>query len=288
MERAIRGNGWMTDATREQALAKLAGFGYKIGYPDTWRDYSGLEVDRGGYLANRMAASAFETRRSLAKLGKPLDPTEWAMPAHVVNAYYHPLRNEIVFPAGILQPPFFYAAADDAVNYGGIGTVIGHEITHGFDDTGSRFDARGALRDWWTAEDRTEFERRATVIADQFSDYEILEGVNVNGRLTLGENIADLGGITIALDAMHEAVGPDAPLVDGLTADQRFFLAYATMWRMGYTEAYARLLANIDTHSPSKHRVNGPLSNTPAFAAAFGVDEGTPMALPADRRAKVW
>jgi putative endopeptidase len=240
MGRAIRGNTWMTDATRSEALTKLERLTYKIGYPDTWRDYSGLAVDRANFLANRLAASAFEMRRQLARLGKPVDPGEWMMPAHVVNAYYHPLRNEIVFPAGILQPPFFYAGADDAVNYGGIGTVIGHEITHGFDDTGSRFDAAGALRDWWTAEDRKEFERRADVLVQQFSGFVIAEGVTVNGKLTLGENIADLGGSAISLDAMREAVGSDVPVVDGLTPDQRFFLAYATMWRMGYTEAAAK------------------------------------------------
>jgi predicted metalloendopeptidase len=288
MERAIRGNDWMTDATREQALVKLAGFGYKIGYPDAWRDYSGLQLDRTSFVGNRLKAAAFETRRQLARLGTPMDKAEWAMPAHVVNAYYHPLHTEVVFPAGILQPPFFHADADDPVNYGGIGTVIGHEITHGFDDTGSQFDASGALRNWWTDEDRTEFERRANVIVEQFAGYEVAEGANVNGRLTLGENIADLGGITISLDAMHEAVPADAPLIDGLTPDQRFFLAYATMWRMGYTEAAARMLANVDTHAPSRYRVNGPLSNTPAFAEAFGVPEDAPMVRAGDLRAKVW
>ncbi len=288
MGRAIRGNDWMTEATRAEALTKLAGFTYKIGYPAEWRDYSTLELDRSSYLGNRLKASAFEMRRQMGRLGKPMDKGEWAMPAHVVNAYYHPLRNEIVFPAGILQPPFFYADADDAVNYGGIGTVIGHEITHGFDDTGSRFDAVGALRDWWTEDDRTEFERRANVIVEQFNGYRVADDVTVNGKLTLGENIADLGGIAISLDALHEAIGDDAPAIDGLTPDQRFFLAYATMWRMGYTEAAARMLANVDTHSPSRYRVNGPLSNTPAFAAAFEVADGSPMALPADRRARVW
>lgn len=288
MGRAIRGNTWMTDATREEALRKLAAFGYKIGYPERWRDYAGLTVDRGSYFASRLAASAFEMRRQLSKLGSPVDEHEWAMPAHIVNAYYHPIRNEIVFPAGILQPPFFHADADDAVNYGGIGTVIGHEITHGFDDAGSQFDTSGALRNWWTDEDRAEFERRANVIVEQFNAYTIADDVTVNGRLTLGENIADLGGTTIALDAMHEAVDADAPLIDGLTQDQRFFLAYATMWRMGYTEAAARMLANVDSHAPTQYRVNGPLSNTPAFAAAFAVADGAPMALSDDQRAKVW
>jgi putative endopeptidase len=206
----------------------------------------------------------------------------------VVNAYYHPLRNEIVFPAGILQPPYYYVDADDAVNFGGIGAVIGHEITHGFDDAGSRFDAAGALRDWWSEDDRTEFERRANVIVEQFNGYQVLDGVNVNGRLTLGENIADLGGLVISLDAMHDAIGADAPLVDDLTPDQRFFLAYASMWRMGYTEAASRVLANTDPHSPSRFRVNGPLSNMPEFAAAFGISDGAPMARPAEHRAKVW
>jgi putative endopeptidase len=288
MERAIRGNDWMTEPTREQALAKLAGFGYKIGYPSTWRDYSALRLDRSSFVGNRMAAAAFEMRRQLARLGAPMDPTEWAMPAHVVNAYYHPLRNEVVFPAGILQPPFFYADADDPVNYGGIGTVIGHEITHGFDDTGSRFDAAGALRDWWTEEDRAEFERRANVLVEQFDGYAIADDVHVNGKLTLGENIADLGGIAISFDAMHEAIGDDAHLVDGLTAEQRFFLAYATMWRMGYTEAAARMLANVDTHSPSQYRVNGPLSDFPPFATAFGIPDGSPMVRSSDLRAKIW
>ena len=288
MERAIRGNAWMTDATREQALTKLASFTYKIGYPDTWRDYSTLHVDRSSYLANRLAASAFEMRRQLGRVGGPVDEGEWMLPPHVVNAYYHPLRNEIVFPAGILQPPFYYVDADDAVNFGGIGTVIGHEITHGFDDAGSRFDAAGALRDWWREDDRAEFERRADVIVEQFNEFQVLDGVNVNGRLTLGENIADLGGLVISLDAMHEAIGDDAPLVDDLTPDQRFFLAYASMWRMGYTEAASRVLANTDPHSPSRFRVNGPLSNMPEFAAAFGIPDGAPMARPEGERAKVW
>ena len=288
MGRAIRGNTWMTEATREEALRKLAAFGYKIGYPDRWRDYSGLPsiataTSRAGSRPPRSRCAA--SSRSSAR---PSTSTSGRCPPHVVNAYYHPIRNEIVFPAGILQPPFFHADADDAVNYGGIGTVIGHEITHGFDDAGSQFDTSGAFRNWWTEEDRAEFERRANVIVEQFNAYTIADDVTVNGRLTLGENIADLGGTTIALDAMHEAVDADAPLVDGLTPDQRFFLAYATMWRMGYTEAAARMLANVDSHAPSQYRVNGPLSNTPAFAAAFAVADGAPMALPDDRRAKVW
>ena len=212
------------------------------------------------------------------------------MPAHMVNAYYHPLLNEIVFPAGILQPPFFYAEADDAVNYGAIGAVIGHEITHGFDDRGSHFDAEGALREWWTEADRAEFDRRAEVLAEQFNAYEVFEDLHVNGRLTLGENIADLGGVTIALDALREVLGEAAgeERVDGLTPTQRFFVSYATVWRMNYTDEYLRLLVNIDPHSPTHFRANGPLSNLPSFAEAFGIEEGSPMARPAGERAKVW
>ena len=279
---------WMTDSTRAEALTKLANLTPKIGYPDVWKDYSGLEIRPGDLIPNVLRAAEFLTDDELSKLGGPIRTWEWLMTPQTVNAYYHPLRNEIVFPAAILQPPFFDPDADDAVNYGAIGAVIGHEIGHGFDDQGSTCDGEGRLRDWWTPADRTEFERRAAVLVEQFSGYEVVDGVNVNGRLTLGENIADLGGIAVSLDAMHDAVPADAPLIDGLTPDQRFFAAYATMWRTGYTEAYARLLANVDTHSPSMYRVNGPLSNTPAFAAAFGIAEGSPMALRDIERARIW
>jgi predicted metalloendopeptidase len=210
------------------------------------------------------------------------------MPAHMVNAYYHPLLNEIVFPAGILQPPFFHADADDAVNYGGIGTVIGHEITHGFDDSGSRFDATGALRDWWAPDDRERFEARAQVLVDQFEASFIADDAHVNGRLTLGENIADLGGVAIALDALHEVTDADAPSIEGLTPEQRFFASYATIWRANLTDEYARLLVNADPHAPTRFRVNVPLSNLPAFAAAFDVPDGAPMARPTAERARIW
>ncbi len=288
MGRAIRNAAWMTEPTREQALAKLAGFGRKIGYPDTWRDYSGLEIDRRSFVVNRIAAAAFEYRRRMARLDQPVDRDEWEMPAHFVNAYYHPLRNEIVFPAGILQAPFFYPDADDAVNYGGIGTVIGHEITHGFDDSGSRFDAIGHFRNWWTDEDRAEFERRAAVVVEQFNEYTVDGDLHVNGQLTLGENIADLGGIAIALDALHDAIGDDQPLIDGLTPEQRFFLAYGAIWRTNDTPEYARLQVQTDPHAPARDRVNGPLSNVPEFAAAFDVPDGAPMTRSEDRRAKIW
>lgn len=288
MGASIRSAGWMTGPTRDKALEKLAGFSYKIGYPDTWRDYSVLRIERDSHAENRMRAAAFEYERQMGRLGEPVDTAEWEMPAHQVNAYYHPLLNEVVFPAGILQPPFFFADADDAVNFGGIGAVIGHEITHGFDDRGSRFDANGALFDWWTEADRSEFDRRAEVLVKQFDGFEVDDDLHVNGRLTLGENIADLGGLSIALAALVEAGGAQGPAIDGFAPVQRFFLAWATVWRMNYTGEYARLLVNVDPHSPSRCRVNGPLANLPAFAEAFGIAAGEPMALAEGLRAHIW
>jgi putative endopeptidase len=288
MGRAIRDAAWMTEETKPEAFAKLSGFGYKIGFPDTWRDYSGLRIERGPYVVNRMRSAAFEYDRQMRRLGRPVDKAEWEMPAHAVNAYYHPLLNEVVFPAGILQPPFFFADADDAVNFGAIGAVIGHEITHGFDDQGSRFDAEGGLRDWWTETDRAEFDRRAAVLVEQFDGYAVADDLHVNGRLTLGENIADLGGVTIALDALHEAISDGAAPIDGFTPEQRFLISYATVWRTNHTAEYLRLLVNVDPHSPARFRVNGPLASLPAFAAAFGVPEGSPMVRPAELRAHIW
>jgi putative endopeptidase len=288
MGRAIDRAEWMTQATKTEALRKLGGFSYKIGFPDEWRDYSGLAIERGPYVVNRLRSAAFEYDRQMRRLGGPVDKAEWEMPAHAVNAYYHPLLNEVVFPAGILQPPFFYADADDAVNFGGIGAVIGHEITHGFDDQGSRFDAEGRLQDWWTETDRAEFDRRAAVLVEQFDGYAVADDLHVNGRLTLGENIADLGGVTIALDALHEAQGTEAAPIDGFTPDQRFLISYATVWRTNQTDEYLRLLVNVDPHSPARFRVDGPLANLPAFAAAFRVPEGSPMARSADERAHIW
>ncbi len=288
MGRAIRGAEWMTQTTKTQALEKLGGFGYKIGFPDQWRDYSGLSIERGPYVENRVRCAAFEYDREMGRLGEPVDKAEWAMPAHMVNAYYHPLLNEVVFPAGILQPPFFYADADAPVNFGAIGAVIAHEITHGFDDQGSRFDAEGSLRDWWTETDRAEFERRAAVLVEQFDGYGVFDDLHVNGRLTLGENIADLGGVTIAFEALQETLGDGAVAIDGLTPEQRFFVSYATVWRMNYTDEYARLLVNVDPHSPTRYRANGPLSNLPAFATAFRIAEGSPMVRSGEMRAHVW
>jgi len=288
MGAAIRGADWMTDGTRIKALEKLAGFRYKIGYPDEWRDYSALVVGRESFAENRMACARFEHARELDRLGSPVDRAEWAMPAHSVNAYYHPLLNEIVFPAGILQPPFFYADADDAVNYGAIGAVIGHEITHGFDDQGSHFDAAGALSDWWTEADRTEFDRRAAVLVEQYDGFFVADDLHVNGRLTLGENIADLGGLSIALAALSEAGGTEGLPIDGFTPEQRFFVSWATTWRMNYSEEYARLLVNVDPHSPARYRVNGPLANLPQFASAFDIAEGSPLRRSEESRAHIW
>lgn len=289
MGRAIENADWMTEATRVEALRKLDGFNYKIGYPDEWRDYSGLEIDRSSYVENRMRCEAFEYDRQISRLGEPVDRAEWAMPAHTVNAYYHPLLNEIVFPAGILQPPFFHADADDAVNYGAIGAVIGHEITHGFDDQGSHFDAEGGLRDWWTEADRTEFDRRAEVLVEQFDGYAVVDDLHVNGHLTLGENIADLGGLTIALDALREALGEKATApIDGFSPEQRFFLSWATVWRTTYTDEILRLIVKTDPHSPAQARVNGPLSNLAAFSAAFEVPEESPMVRSKEARAHIW
>jgi putative endopeptidase len=279
---------WMSADTKEEAIRKLDGFGYKIGYPDEWRDYSALVLHDGEWLGNRFAAQTFEFDRHMALLGQPVDPHEWGMAPHVVNAYYHPLRNEIVFPAGILQPPFFTLEADPAVNYGAIGAVIGHEITHGFDDQGSRFDADGNVRNWWTEADREEFEARAADMVTQFSAYEVEDGLFVNGELTLGENIADLGGLKIALKALESAVGGEPMDVAGLTGHQRFFMSWARVWRRNYTPEYQRLLVNSDPHAPSHLRCTGPMSNLDSFAAAFGIDDDDPSMRKPEDRIRIW
>ncbi len=295
MEESLRAIDWMSDTTKEKALIKLAGFSYKIGYPDKWRDYSNLTIDRGPYVANRLRAASFEFNRKIAKLNKPVDKDDWAMEPHAVNAYYHPLYNEVVFPAGILQPPFFWAEADDATNFGAIGTVIGHEITHGFDDQGSKFDATGNLENWWSEADRTAFEDRANGLVDQFGAYEPMEGLHVNGELTLGENIADLGGVTIAYAAMLAALAEQGRLPhepdggeDGLTAAQRFFVSYAKIWRGNYTDEYTRLIVASDPHSPGEYRCNGVLENFPPFAEAFSLEPSTPLAKSPEAVVKIW
>jgi putative endopeptidase len=289
MKHSIETADWMGDDTKTQALRKLDGFGYKIGYPDEWRDYSALTINPSGWLANRLAARTFEFNRNIKALGAPIDPHEWLLPPHIVNAYYWPERNEIVFPAGILQDPFFVRDADDAVNFGGIGVVIGHEVTHGFDDKGSLFDADGHLRNWWDDTDRQEFESRAQVISEQFSGYEVEEGLNVNGDLTLGENIADLAGLTLAIAALKDIVASNGDAeVGGLSAEQRFFLSYARVWRGNTTPEYLRLIVNSDPHSPGEFRVRGPLANLTEFAEAFNIPDDAPTMRPPEMRAKVW
>lgn len=287
MRHSLQTRTWMTDTTRERALTKLDSFGVKIGYPDVWRDWDGITIDRSSYAHNRIEASRFELDRQLGKLDETVDQTEWEMPPHVVNAYYHPVRNEIVFPAGILQPPFFDADADDAVNYGGIGTVIAHEVSHGFDDQGRRFDADGAFRDWWQPEDAEHFTGLADRVVAQYDDYVAVDEVHVNGRLTLGENIADLGGVALAQRA-HARVSAGAPEVDGLTPAQRFFLSVATVWRGRMSDELARTYAQIDPHSPRRWRVHGPLANSDAFQEAFGLPDDAPILRPREDRIEIW
>ncbi|TWI54956.1 putative endopeptidase [Pseudomonas duriflava] len=280
---------WMSAPTRQAAKAKLAKFSYKIGYPDRWRDYSALQITPDDLIGNIQHATAFEYARDLAKLGKLIDPDEWKMTPQTVNAYYNPQRNEIVFPAAILQPPFFDMAAEDAVNYGGIGAVIGHEISHGFDDQGSQFDGDGNLRNWWSQADRLQFERRTAALAEQYSTYEPLPGHLIDGRFTLGENIADLGGVTMASRAYRLALdGKPAPVIDGLTADQRFFMGWAQVWRRKYTDQNLLNRLKTDPHSPSQYRTNGVLRNIAPFYDAFNVKPGDGMYLAPAKRIKIW
>ena len=281
---------WMSDATKAKAREKLAAFTVKIGYPDQWKDYSTLNVDPSlSYLENLAAASAWYIADNLGKLGKPTDPTEWGMTPQTVNAYYNPTTNEICFPAGILQPPFFNPEADDAVNYGAIGVVIGHEMTHGFDDQGSLFDKDGNMNDWWTAEDRAAFVDKTKALADQYSEVEIVPGLMANGALTLGENIADHGGISIAWTALHNALGENVPApIDGFTAEQRFFLGYAHVWAQNITDEESARLTKLDVHSLGKNRVNVALRNFGYFFDAFGIKEGDAMWRPEAERIHIW
>ena len=280
---------WMSPPTKQQAIRKLDAFAVKIGYPDTWRNYTGLSINRGPLVLNVMRAREFEFARVIGKLGKPVDRKEWGMTPPTVNAYYNARMNEIVFPAGILQPPFFDADADDAVNYGGIGAVIGHEMTHGFDDQGRKSDAEGNLADWWTPEDQKQYDARTGLVEKQFDGYVAVDSMHVNGKLTLGENLADLGGLSIAYGALQKTLKgkPRAP-IDGFTPEQRFFLSYAQIWRQNVRPEALRLRINTDPHSPGNFRCNGPLSNMPEFAQAFGLKDGDPMVRPAAERAKIW
>ncbi|MDQ1558020.1 MAG: putative endopeptidase [Pyrinomonadaceae bacterium] len=281
---------WMSDATRKQAAAKLDTFIRKIGYPDRWRDYSALTVERRSYAANRMHASAFENRRDLRKVGAPVDKAEWLMTVPQVNAYYNAATNEIAFPAGILQAPFFDPKFDDAVNYGAIGSVIGHELTHGFDDQGRRYDAQGNLKDWWTEEDAKNFKERAQCIIDQFNGFEVEKGLTHNGQLVAGESIADLGGLVIAYAAWQKSLEgkPRPASLDGFTPEQRFFIGYAYSWATNIRPEQARLIVQTDPHPLPKFRVNGPLANFPVFARAFGCKAGDPMLREGKDLCQIW
>jgi putative endopeptidase len=278
---------WMSDETKQKAHEKLAAIRVKIGYPDKWRDYSGLEIKKDSYFENVLRAQKFEFDYDRDKINKPVDRGEWLMPPQMVNAYYHPLMNEIVFPAAILQPPFFYLTGDDAVNYGAIGVVIGHEITHGFDDQGRKFDKDGNQNDWWTEEDGKRFEERAKVLSDQYDKFIVLDTVHANGSLSLGENIADLGGLNISYQA-YKLASSETESIDGFTPDQRFYLAYAHLWASNIRDKEILRLTKEDVHSLGRFRVLGPLRNVPVFQKAFNVKVGDYMYLPENERAVIW
>ena len=280
---------WMSDETKEKALEKLATFHVKIGYPDKWKDYSSLEIKDDSYWANIERANQWEHAEMIAKAGKPVDKDEWLMTPQTVNAYYNPTTNEICFPAGILQYPFFDMNADDAFNYGAIGVVIGHEMTHGFDDQGRQYDKEGNLKDWWTEEDAKNFEERAQVMVNFFDSIEVAPGVYANGQLTLGENIADHGGLQVSFQAFKNATA-QTPLKDenGFTPEQRFFLAYANVWAGNIRPEEILRLTKLDVHSLGKWRVNGALPQIGAWYDAFGITEENPMFLPVDKRVSIW
>lgn len=280
---------WMGEETKKQALDKLAKFTPKIGYPDKWKDYSALEIKADDLFGNMKRATMVEIKRNREKLGQPIDRTEWFMTPQTVNAYYNPVMNEIVFPAAILQPPFFNMEADDAVNYGGIGAVIGHEMGHGFDDSGSQYDGDGKLRNWWTEEDLAEFTKRTDKLVAQYNNFTVLDGVHVNGEFTQGENIGDLGGLTIAYKAYQLSKdGKPAPVIDGMTGDQRVFYGWAQVWRRKYRDEELRNRIETDPHSPSEFRANGTVMNMPEFHEAFDVKPGDDMYLAPEERVKIW
>jgi putative endopeptidase len=281
---------WMSAETKQKAIVKLEKFAIKIGYPDQWIDYSAMEIDPSkAYVANVMNAIEFEYKRNLNKTGKAVDKTEWLMPPHIVNAYYNPSSNEIVFPAGILQPPFFDVNADDAYNYGAIGAVIGHEMTHGFDDQGRQFDAEGNLKNWWTSNDSTKFVAKATLLVEEYNNCTVLDTIHVNGKYTLGENIADLGGIAIAFDAMKKSeAGRKNEMIGGLSAEQRFFMAWANSWKCNSTEEDQKHRIINDPHAPKEIRGYVPLTNMDAFHSSFGTKEGDKMYKSSDKRIAIW
>ncbi|ASU35952.1 M13 family metallopeptidase [Mucilaginibacter xinganensis] len=280
---------WMSAETKKHALEKLAAFTKKIGYPDKWKKYDDVEISKDAYYANMVSVGKHNYKEMIEKVGKPVDKTRWGMTPPTVNAYYNPTFNEIVFPAGILQFPFFDKDADDAINYGAIGAVIGHEMTHGFDDQGRQYDKDGNLKDWWTKEDASKFKAKAQVMINQYNQFTVLNTLHVNGSLTQGENLADIGGVAIAYQAFKNTPeGKSDKKIDGFTPDQRFFLSYAQVWRVKSTDETMRMRISVDPHSPEMYRVNGPLSNTPAFYQAFGIKQGDKMYREEKDRVKVW
>ena len=289
MKPRIEGLAWMSAETKAKALEKLSTFGTKIGYPNKWRDYAGLDVQAGDLLGNVDRAGAFNNAYEMNKLKGPVDRDEWLMTPQTVNAYYWPEKNEIVFPAAILQPPFFDPAADPAVNYGAIGAVIGHEITHGFDDQGRHYNAKGLLQTWWTPADDKSFNERARGVVMLYNSFEPIPGFKVNGQQTLGENIADLGGVLVAMDAYKLSLnGQPAPELDGVTAEQRFYLAYAQAWREKIRDEAMKNQVTSDVHSPAEFRVNGTLRNVDGWYQAFNVTEGQKMFVAPDKRSRIW
>jgi putative endopeptidase len=295
MKGALESLAWMDESTRTKAEDKLTKIVNKIGYPTKWRSYDGLTIDRASFLANAERASVFENKRELAKIGKPVDKEEWEMTPPTVNAYYEPTMNEMVFPAGILQVPFYGKEQTPALNFGAIGMVVGHELTHGFDDEGRQFDADGNLRDWWTPTVSAEFDKRAACVEHQFDEYVPIDDMHIKGKLTLGENIADLGGLKLSFAALLRAEGgvpgaTPAPMANasGFTPAQQFFVGFAQAWCANYRPEALRLLVATNPHSPPKYRVIGPLSNLPEFSSAFGCKEGSPMVPAAAKRCEVW
>ncbi|GAB2474418.1 metallopeptidase [Hymenobacter qilianensis] len=293
MSEHIKQLDWMSAATKTEAQKKLDAFVVKIGYPDKWKDYSALDISRDSYVQNVLNARQWDYKYNVSKFGKPIDRGEWGMTPPTVNAYYNSSLNEIVFPAGIMQPPFFDPKADDAVNYGGMGAVIGHEITHGFDDRGRQSDAEGNLRDWWTKEDAEKFTQRADMVGAQYSAFSPLDSVFVNGKLTMGENLADFGGLNIAFTALQKQLkkkypNGDVPKYDGFTPEQRFFLSWAQIWRTNARPEYLRQQVLTDSHSPAQYRTNGPLMNMPQFYEAFGCKEDAKMVRAQNQRARIW
>jgi putative endopeptidase len=293
MAEHIQTNTWMSAPTKAEALKKLNALRVKIGYPDKWKDYSALPISRESYLKNVLAARLWESRREAARFGGPVDHTEWGMTPPTINAYYNPPLNEIVFPAGYLQPPFFDPKADDAVNYGAIGGVMGHEMTHGFDDQGRQYDSQGNLRDWWTPQDAAEFTKRAAVVGRQYDAFSPLDSVHVNGKLTMGENLADFAGLTIVHGALEKQLARlygngSRPLYDGFTPEQRFFLSWAQLRRQNIRPEALRQQIQTDPHSPGQYRTIGPIMNMPQFQAAFGCKEGDKMTRSVADRAVIW